>query len=253
MEKNTLQIVNRDTLKYIAIVPMAIGHFTGSFFGAAVNPQESALLFLLTHMALIAPPIFFFFIAEGFRYTRSRKKYALRLLIFAVITQVPFCLSENGTLLTTDFFLNLNIFFTLFLGFVALVICDSEMNTAKKIALIVLLDAATVLLGSEWMLTGIPIIISMHIFRDKPAKRLLCFTACVAVMLGVSYFSYDPLMAAVYCAADLLFLMAGYFIVTVFYNGEKGKHPVFSKYFFYAFYPLHLLVIYLAKLFWGAF
>lgn len=78
--------------------------------------------FFLMQAALFAPPVFFLFIAEGFRYTRSRKKYAMRLLLFAVITQVPFCLVNFGTIFTVDALLNWNIFLTLFLGLLALIV-----------------------------------------------------------------------------------------------------------------------------------
>lgn len=45
-----------------------------------------------------------------------------------------------------------------------------------------------------------------------------------------------------------LSLLAGYFFRTVFYSGKKGKHPVFSKWFFYIVYPAHLALIYILVL-----
>ena len=104
MKNIRLKCIDRDTIKYIAAIPMAIGHFTGFVWAGRTNPGDSLLLFLLTQTALIAPPIFFFFIAEGFRYTHSAKAYALRLLIFAAAAQITFCLTTSGTLFTEDFF-----------------------------------------------------------------------------------------------------------------------------------------------------
>ena len=190
-------------------------------------------------MALIAPPIFFFFIAEGFRYTHSPKKYALRLLIFTAITQIPFCLTANGTLFTEDIIFYLNIFFTLFLGVVSLIICNA--------------DAVTVIFGAQWMIFGIPIMLSFYYFKDRPTIRLICFSACVTLNLLISYLSFEPVLGLEYFVTDLFFLIFGYVIVTVFYNGERGKYPKFSKWFFYIFYPVHLIVIYIGQLCSGTF
>ena len=248
-----LRIIDRDTLKYIAAIPMAVGHFVGFVWSEATNPGDSVLRFVLTQMSLIAPPIFFFFIAEGFRYTRSPKKYALRLLVFAVISQIPFCLSTNGTLLTTDLFLYLNVFFTLFLGLVSLIICESGLKKPVKILLVILMDALTVIFGSQWMLFGIPIILSFYYFKDKPIVRLICFGSCACMMLFITVVSFEPILGLEYFLTDLFFLMLGYAIATVFYNGNKGSHPRFSKWFFYIFYPVHLLVIYAAEIYVGRF
>ena len=44
-----------------------------------------------------------------------------------------------------------------------------------------------------------------------------------------------------------LMFVAAYLCMTVFYNGRKGKHPTFAKWFFYCFYPLHYLVIWIVQ------
>lgn len=253
------KVINRDLLKFIAIIPMAVGHFIDFYCGASASLQNSWLLFLLAQASLIASPVFFFFIAEGFRHTHSLKKYALRLLLFAVITQIPYCLMMNGTLLTPGVFTYLNVFFTLFLGLIALIVSESGMTLWLKIALVLLLDAATVLLQMQWLVFGIPIILIFYYFREQPAKRLVLFALCAAgslligtVPAAVIYMQHgrnDLLVnSLIGFAVDLCFLFAGYLIVTFFYNGEKGKHPQFAKWFFYLFYPAHLFVIFLAKL-----
>lgn len=67
MEKTAekLKVIDRETLKYIAVIPMALGHFFGSYYGSQTDPDNSVLLFLLTHIALVAPPIFFLFHCGG--------------------------------------------------------------------------------------------------------------------------------------------------------------------------------------------
>ncbi|WP_024856057.1 TraX family protein [Ruminococcus albus] len=137
------KIIDRDLIKFIAIIPMAIGHFVDHYFGASASLINSPLLFLIAQASMIAPPIFFYFIAEGFTHTHSVKKYAARLFIFALITQIPFCLMLNGTLMLSGMITYLNVFFTLFLGLVALIVCGSNMKLWAKISLVAVLEAVT--------------------------------------------------------------------------------------------------------------
>lgn len=230
-------------LKYIAIIPMSIGHFIGYMMEFGIKTDTAWWQTLLTQMSLIAPPIFFFFVTEGFRYTRSKKKYALRLLAFALITQIPYCIVNHGALFTTEFFTSWSVISTLFLGLVALMIWESKLKLPVRIALIAVLDVLTYMLMFEWMIFGILIILGLHIFRERPKARLIWFTCMVmmnsfiagAFAFGVNFFE------------SMLFFMLSYFLITKCYNGKKGKHPVFAKWFFYGFYPLHLVLIYLAK------
>ncbi|MBQ4225010.1 MAG: hypothetical protein II664_01705 [Oscillospiraceae bacterium] len=239
--------VDRDMIKYLAVIPMVIGHFCGYLSNDMLYKDMHPAVYVLMQTALFAPPVFFFFISEGFRYTRSRKKYAVRLLIFALINQVPFCLANYGTLLTTEFFLNLNIIFTLLLGLISIMIWETKLKTAPRIILIVLLDALTFVLTSEWMIFGIPIILGFHIFRDRPKERFIWFLSMVTmqeIMIAVFGFSgwFYTLLGTFITFASM---MAAYYVIFHCYSGEKGKHPAFAKWFFYIIYPVHLWVIYI--------
>ena len=243
------KFINRDMLKYLAVIPMVIGHFCGYLSEEILYKDMNLAVFVLMQMSLFAPPIFFFFITEGFRYTRSRKKYAIRLLWFAFINQVPFCLANHGTLLTTDLFLNLNIIFTLFFGLISIMIWETKLNIFIRIPLIVLLDILTFILSAEWMIFGIPIMLGFHIFRDTPKRRFLWFLSMITLhelMQGIFSFSgwfYTGLSALITFVA----MMLAYYLLFNHYNGEKGKHPEFAKWFFYILYPVHLWLIYIVK------
>lgn len=255
MNRINFRVIDRDMLKYLAIIPMTIGHFCSYLAGETLYQDMPFLSFLLMHLAVFAPPIFFFFIAEGFRYTRSRKKYALRLLLFAVITQIPFELANNGTLLTWAFSNPLNIIFTLLIGLLALMVSDSKLKKWQKIVLIILLDAATLLLFSEWMIFGIPLMLVFYHLKDQPKKRFLAFTGILLAMQttsGILSFSGWGWSSAVF-VLQTLSCLAAYFVIDKCYNGKKGRHPVFAKWFFYLFYPAHLFAIYIVKLLLGQF
>jgi hypothetical protein len=253
------KIIDRDLIKFIAIIPMAIGHFVDHFFGTSAGLSNSLLLFLIAQASMIAPPIFFYFITEGFTHTHSVKKYAARLFIFALITQIPFCLMRNGTLIISGLYSPLNIFFTLFLGLVALIVCESSMKLWAKITLVILLDAVTYLLNIEWLIFGIPMILILYYFKNKPSTRFGLFALCgvgslLMTTLPAALIFYSKGITELFTSSiigaviDLCYLLVGYFIVTSFYNGEKGKNPVFTKWFFYIFYPAHLFLIFVAKM-----
>ena len=89
------KIFNRDMVKYLAIFFMFWGHMF-SWIVLMRNPDAASANLLMplwmrivTHFSIICPPVMFFMIADGYKYTRDRKKYALRLGIFSLITQ-PF-------------------------------------------------------------------------------------------------------------------------------------------------------------------
>ena len=259
MEQKTdrLKVVDRDVIKYIVIVFMGLGHFLSWLCGTG-TPNPAYFLpipyQILLHLSLIAPPTMFFFISEGFRYTRSRKDYAKRLFIFACITQIPeYILWVDKPIGVTDFIGIgvLNVFFSLFCCLIALMIYDSDRPKKKKVLLLVLLTVASVL--TIWGVFGIGYVLIWHVFRDDLKKRTVAYTGLtlfynsltfIPQLLGDSpYRGYELFGTSVRFAA----MMLSYVLITFFYNGKKGKHPVFSKWFFYIFYPAHGLVIAIIK------
>lgn len=242
-EKSKLKVINRDAIKYIAIIPMLIGHMVGYLLENEIL-NNNTICSIMSAIALFAPPIFFFSITDGYRFTRSKKKYALRLLVFAVITQIPFALVCNGTLLSIDTILNLNIFFTLLAGLLAIMVWESKAKLIIRIIGIILLDAITVVFMCEWMIFGVPIILGLHIFRDNPKMRFIWFAVCAVIVQFICWGMSIYTFVSPGFIAGTIALFAGYFFRTTFYNGDKGRHPVFAKWFFYTFYPLHLLLAY---------
>ena len=97
---------------------MVFGEFFNSFAAGPI------LLFILRFLGRLTAPIMCFFLVEGFLHTRSKKRYALRLAIFAVISQVPYALAHKHSILSTDF----NMLFTLLISFLVLCVIESECN-----------------------------------------------------------------------------------------------------------------------------
>lgn len=241
---NKLKILNRDIIKYIALIPMALGHYV-SFCEEAHVISHSVFSVIFSNIALIAPPIFFYFIADGYRYTHSKKAYAYRLFLFALVTQVPYALLTCGDLFSLNAVRDLNILFILLMGLFSIMIWESNCKIIVRMIGVILLDAVSVLLQMEWMIFGIPLILMFHIFREDIKKRSLVFVLMIVALQffvnGMSIYAFTSLGFW----TGVLFLAIGYALRTFGYNGKRGRFPRFSKFFFYVFYPLHLFVIYM--------
>ena len=240
-------------LKMIAVITMLIDHSAAtilerilvqmpSWAPATVDNWEQwyRLDLLLRGIGRMAFPIYCFLLVEGFHYTHSRRKYAARLFVFVLISEVPFDMALNQSVL--EFSYN-NVFFTLFLGLLVIMAADwvmerfSSDNLTSEIGRITLLVVigmvgcalASYVISCDYGASGVIAIYIMYLLRSK---RELGFALAV-VSLGV--FSGE---------LELLALLM--LIPLHFYNGTRGKQ---HKYFFYAFYPLHLLL--LALIAWG--
>lgn len=136
------RVLNRDVIKYIAMTAMLLNHIANIFWCRA--PSGTVLVDIGYFTAITMC----YFLVEGFRYTHSRKQYALRLFGFGVVSQVPFSMAfaQNGILEFQDF----NMMFTLFLCFCILLCIETIRNRFLRGVLIVLL-----ILGSlfcDWAL-----------------------------------------------------------------------------------------------------
>jgi hypothetical protein len=185
-------------------------------------------LFLLSGIiGRIAFPLFCFLLAEGWFYTRSRSRYIRNLLIFALLSEVPFDLALYG-----KFFypFHQNTCLTLLLGLLLFHCLDETEKFSVPVtgrrALQLLFTAAFA--GAAWLLQA-----------DYGVFGILCLTACYylrqfpvpALLAGCTLLNLNGFGAP---AAFLALLPAAW------YSGKRGRQ---SKYAFYLFYPLHLLLL----------
>lgn len=205
-------------IKLIAVITMLIDHTACYFFTRGEMPYT-----LMRGIGRIAFPIFAFLLAEGFIYTRNRLKYGTGLLICAVLSELPFNLVHTGTVF---YYEGQNVFFTLFFGFLGMcVITYIKKYPLLQIACLIALGVAAALLNTDYKVVGVAFILLMFALRENELVRPFA-----VFMLGNSWWAL------------------GAFVPISFYNGKRGfiKGPVL-KYAFYAFYPVHLFVMYLIK------
>jgi hypothetical protein len=169
-------------------------------------------------------PLFAFLLTLGYEYTKDFKKYITKILIFAIIIQIPFYLVTKITML--------NIFFTLFLGLVILYIEDKEKNIRGKL-LIVFLFVLGQLINVDYGAYGLIQIYLLRKFRNN--KKLLFFSYLVINVVAYLYI-WEIQM---YTMLTLPIIWA--------YNGKVGYKSKFTKEFFYYFYPSHIAIIFLIQ------
>ncbi len=323
--------ITGSTLKIIAIVTMFIDHvgaalfehyqykflanFGADYCKAAISAKipwlwadwmgneavVQSIDMILRAIGRIAFPIFCFLLVEGFLHTRNVKKYLIRLLIFAFVSDVPFDLAFFGEIGLN----HQNVFFTLFFGVFALACMDhvrhmddiSSNGLFKFIGKIGVVIAAILgaLAAVTSMIDIIGVILNMIFgineliptaiigaiggiaayipvtFKWDEEKKIKLSTSLlitlfffvVAELLNTDYGGWGVLaVIAIYAfrsaksngfvwgvtALTTMNLFEGVafldLLVVRLYNGKRGRQ---MKYFFYAFYPVHLLLLFLFR------
>ena len=178
-------------------------------------------------------------------HTKSLKNYFFRLLVFALVSQVPFMLFLS---LFTDPF-KLNVFFTLFFGLLSIAIYEKLNQYEGKYryshALCQVMGFVAVLalafLASfarcDYGYFGVLVIFVFYFFRDSRVLRDLCFAVLVFIFYGEKILFGKNMIRYLYIA---VFTVASLIFINL-YNHKKGKD---IKYILYLFYPLHLLILY---------
>lgn len=220
--------LDRNTLKYIAVAAMLIDH-TAAF----LLPGESVPYFIMRFIGRITAPIMCMFLAQGFYYTSSRKKYGARLFVFAVISQPAYMFAHGHSVYDIDF----NMIFTLFLCFVILCAYEYIGNAVLKWGVIAIITAASFF--CDWGIFAPLWVLVLYIFRDDKNKQALsfCLVTCAVVAVYVVLFDFTRFMeAGTLMLVPFIYLYNGK-------SGKKSKNGFFSKWFFYIIYPLHLVIL----------
>jgi len=257
--------ISGSVLKLVAVVTMLIDHvaagillpylntYTNSdiyFLGTICNRDDIVMLYvIMRRIGRIAFPIYCFLLVEGFSYTKNKWKYLKNLGIFAVISEIPFDTGVNtdvkyagmNALYTirhdAEFMDHQNVFFTLFFGLLMLILIEkfSADRTKKYLSFffVFVIAAATIFLNTDYSVFGIILILIFYLCRKNRMMAVIC---------GYLFF------ALVLIDGEEAYSLPG-FVLIMFYNNKRGfiGNNEFMKMFFYAFYPVHLIVIYLIR------
>lgn len=223
--------LNRNQLKYLVIVAMLIDHIAWGFV-----PLESVAGQIMHFIGRLTGPTMAYFLAEGYIHTRNKAKYGLRLGIFALISWVPFSLFEVQYWPS----MHQSVIYTLFLGFLAMWIWDNEkLSRIMKWVLITLLMILS--LPGDWAVFDVAWPLALFVYREDEKQKWHKYLLLCVVATATFLFGGDPWWRGL-CNLGILMVPV---ILRYFYNGEKGSSHPFHKWFFYIFYPAHLLMLYL--------
>ena len=214
------QGLTQEGLKCLACVSMLLDHIGLLFFPQTV---------WLRAIGRLAFPIYCFLLVEGFEKTRDRRQYAIRLLLGAVIAELPYDLALYGCV----YWQRQNVMLTLLLGFGML----WDLEEKGKYWHIPLLALAAQMLGSDYGGHGIVLITVFWFLRDREEPWLLLVLLAVS-FLGLGGGNVTVQMFGMVAAVPIWA-----------YNGRKVTHNRVAKWGFYLFYPGHLMMLYLLSAF----
>lgn len=202
------------TLKLLAILFMTIDHI-----GLLLFPSVK----ILRAVGRLAFPIFAFQIGIGFKHTRSKKKYILRMLLFTLISQLPFTLFLEAANISPI----LNIGATFTLALLALYTINKFKKSWIKYPILILIFSIATYVPMDYGLIGVLIVIALYFFNYNKVIGISSFVLLELVNCGIneSMFSFPAIFSV---------------LPILLYNGKKGAN---IKYLFYIFYPLHMLII----------
>lgn len=227
-------------IKIIAIVTMLIDHVGAGIlenwmyrYMMPMTDRMYDLNELMRGIGRIAFPMFCFMLVEGYVHTRNAWKYFGRLMLFGVIAEVPFDMAIFRSFWHTDY---QNVFWTLALGVLMMICMDKaaafhafeKHEKLNRLAVVVfdfmiflVIGGVAIYFHTDYHMVGIMTILLIYVFRGSRWKQLLAVAAACWLVLDE--------LPALLCLIPL-----------ALYNGKRGFG---MKYFFYAFYPAHLLAI----------
>ena len=231
--------LNGNQLKLIAIVAMSVDHLTWAFFPGC---QHIWWVWCLHIIGRLTAPIMWFFIAEGCHFTHNPKKYFLRLLAFAVVSHfaydfafgIPFFDFSAGVFNRTS------VLWPLALAVpVIFAVNSSKIHTVLKY--VIIFSACILAFPSDWSSIAVMCPFYLYSHRGNFKKQAI----------DIVFWSF------IYALVYFIFLDKLYGILQLFtfltipllsqYNGERGKFKG-MKWFFYLYYPAHLVVIGIIRL-----
>ena len=235
--------LNANQLKLIAIAAMTVDHLTWAFFPGT---QTLWYVVVLHCIGRITAPIMWFFIAEGSFYTHDRKKYILRLFAFAILSHfaydfafgIPFFSLSAGIFNRTSVMWSLAI--------AALIIppvySESVSDRAKRI---IIFAACVISFISDWSSIAVMAPLFLYGHRNDFRRQVWDIVLWTFVYALVYFIFLDKLYGALQMFTCLSIPLLKR------YNGQRGEWKG-MKWFFYIYYPAHLLVIGIIRtLLWG--
>lgn len=246
--EDVLHGLSGTALKMIALVTMLLDHIGASliengllhvydleYFSQIITTDWGMRWYLidtvLRMIGRLSFPIFAFLLVEGFFHTHSRIKYLRNCVLFALISEIPFDLAFANPLGITSGKAEQNIYFTLTIGLIMMMVLERVgRHWLLKVGCVLLFAWSALLLHVDYDMTGILLIAVFYLFYRNNRVKFVLGGILMAVeslgLLGTAALALIPIAK---------------------YNGRRGGGLLAQgkgKYLFYWFYPVHLTVLY---------
>lgn len=232
--------LNTNHLKLIAIIAMTVDHAADLLFpGFPADPLAIAL----HTVGRLTAPIMWFFICEGFYYTKNLRKYLLRMFSFAILSHFAYCFAFgiDPVPFSSGIFNQTSVIWPLSWAIVALWVLNKAtmLKNWQKALLLILIDLIT--FPSDWSCIAVMAIVFMYDNRGNLKKQMGSMMLWVIVYAAISFFFVHKVYGLVQLGVVLVYPLLKQ------YNGQKGTAK-WMKWFFYLYYPAHLIVVGLIRL-----
>lgn len=207
----------------------------------------------LTCIGRIAFPIFAFMIVEGYLHTHSPRRYMLRMLVWAFLSEIPFNLMYGSSIFYPY---HQNVLWTFLLSLLLIWLIEKSKSRLRPVPAAFLsagLAVAGFILGyaamADYYGVGILTVLTFYFFRNRGWRSRLCQILCLYILnvrlLGGYYYEVQIFGFDIELVQQGIALLA--LIPIWFYQGRQGFHNKVFQYFCYAFYPAHMLLLFMAR------
>lgn len=234
IEEKKISGLNGNQLKMIAIIAMTIDHLAWVLFPGF----DTRWYVLLMHIiGRLTAPVMWFFIAEGYHYTHDVKKYMMRLFLFVFISHFAYDFAFGIPMIpfTTGFINQTSVMWSLALAVVLIIIRENE-NISKGLKRLSVIGIGLLAFPSDWSIIAAMVPGSLLRHRGDLKKQAVDIVMWTAIYAIVYFFCLDK----TYGIIQMFTFLAVPFLKM--YNGQKGNWKG-MKWFFYLYYPAHLLII----------
>lgn len=207
-------------IKIIACITMVLDHIKYVY--------KPSINFATLYLGRISFPLFAFLLTEGYVHTSNLKKYSNRLIIFGIISQIPFMIFRTYV----GNWLILNIMFTLLLGLIAIFIFDKIKNKFISVPLVVFIVYCGELFKVDYGWYGVLMIFVLYLFKNYKLALTITY---IGIVLLYYYLLNCLNINYIFTIIFTIFPI----IIILLYNGKEGRK---LKYFYYWFYPVHMIV-----------
>ncbi len=221
-------------LKLIAIAAMTVDHVTWALFPGL---QRVWYVMALHVVGRLTAPIMWFFLAEGSYWTRNPKKYILRLGAFAVVSHFAYCFAFGIPLTpaAAGVFNRTSVLWSLAVS-AALIWILNQRHLPGWAEGLIIAAACLISFPSDWSSIAVMCPLFLYMHRGSFRRQAWDIVLWSAVYAAVYILFIDPVYGIMQMATALSIPLLRQ------YNGERGRWKG-MKWFFYLYYPAHLVVV----------